>query len=83
MIPFEIVMHSVAPIAILVRNVKPLDPAQIKFLYSLIPAFSFNNALLAKRWKYDLVACPPNWATDQLSRVPCTKPKNTIRLSFQ
>jgi hypothetical protein len=81
---FEIVVELGRPVAALIKDIEPFDPRQIKFVYGILPVFSFNDSELARRWEFDLVACEPAWAKEQLRRVPMTRPRdNLIKITIE
>jgi hypothetical protein len=77
---FELVSEHGRPVAALIKDLTPFVGPEIQFVYSLLPAAAINDRALCRRWNLALVACHPDWARDQLHRVPCTKPKVAVHL---
>jgi len=82
MATFELITeHGKAVAALLPRQV--MLAGQLGVIYAMLSPQACLSVELANRWNVYAVACDPDRARAQLRRIPMTKPKNTIKLSFQ
>lgn len=75
----EIITEYRAPVAILGHD-NP-TPAQLEFLYAILPPGACLSDPLAARWQARWAACHPDWEQAQLKRRPMLKPR-TLKLAF-
>jgi len=59
-----------------------VPPEQIKEIYRILPEHYRLFPLLSKRWHLWGVITHEDWHIAQLARIPMTRPKKTLRLSF-
>jgi hypothetical protein len=76
---FELILEFNRPTAAIVCQ--PISSNELDTLYALLPPESLSQPGLSERWNARLVICPPDWAREQLRRVPMFKPKG-IHFSF-
>lgn len=77
---FELITESNRPVAAII----PHDARGLQFrtIYRLLPDNCYSIASLAERWGVHAVLCNTAFAKEQFNRVPCTKPKDTIKLTL-
>jgi len=77
---FELVTAGNRIEAVLLSQSVP--PEQIKAIYRILPEHYRLFPMLAKRWHLWGVITHEDWYCQQLARVPMTRPKQTLQLSF-
>lgn len=73
MTTFELITECGRPVAAVIT--KPLSREQLHTLYALLPSGACLSPDLAGRWDVNAVCCTDDWASQQLHRAPCFKPK--------
>ncbi len=69
----EIISEGNRPVAVILPS--RANVMQLSALYKLLPERSRLVSVLAIRWNVWGVLCTPEWAREQLHRVPMLKPK--------
>lgn len=59
-----------------------LSAPQLRAVTAIAGAALWFNEKLTRRWNVQRVICRDSWAEKQLARVPCTVPKDGLKLSF-
>lgn len=76
---FELIVEDGRPVAALLSG--EIADSQLWIIYSFLPAHSYCQHELAKRWNVHCVICSDDWRQTQLHRRPMLKPKS-IKLGF-
>jgi len=77
---FELITTCNRPVAAIIPN--GATGQQFRAIYRLLPDNCYSNATLAERWGVHAVLCNTSYAKEQFERVPCSRPKDTIKLTL-